>query len=155
MLHNTRSGVSRIEPMASPSHHVNQAEAKSLDWMKLPMDRLVTPIVALTTVLSVAARRANFKISWARSKALRPLANRLRKRAPTNPSSVLPVAMPSDVATEPAVVTFAKKAPRKIAGQTREPSNTKAASAMPVPGHTELALGYTNASFSPSLAATK
>jgi len=42
----------------------------------------------------------------------------LIRYAPVNPSSVLPTAMPRDVATEPAVVRLTRKALTRIAGQT-------------------------------------
>jgi len=63
--------------------------------------------------------------------------------------------MPIEVATEPAVVTFARNAPRKIPGQTWYPILRNAANAIPVAGQTGVALACTKASFSPSLAATK
>jgi len=58
-------------------------------------------------------------MSGARLKALRPFANRVTSQAPRSPSSVFPLAMASDVHTEPAVVAFTRNAPRRIAGQTR------------------------------------
>ena len=79
----------------------------------------MTPMVALTVVLTSAASKANLKMSAGRSKARRPLANRFTRTAPRSPSRVFPVAMPIEVAIEPAVVTLTRNAPRKIAGQTR------------------------------------
>jgi len=63
--------------------------------------------------------------------------------------------MAREVTTEPAVVRLTRKAPARMAGQTRYPSRRKAARAMPVQGHTALALALTNASFSPSFPAAK
>ena len=57
MLHNQSAGVSNREPIVSPSHQVNQIGPKSLASMKPPMKRLATPMVALTTVLSIAAKK--------------------------------------------------------------------------------------------------
>jgi len=68
---------------------------------------------------------------------------------------VLPAAIPRDVATVPAVVIFARYAPAKMPGQTRYPNTRNAARAIPVGGHTAVALACTKASFSPSLAAIK
>jgi hypothetical protein len=48
--------------------------------------------------------------------------------------------MPAEVNAVPAVVRFTRKAPARIAGQTRRPSSRKALSAMPVGGHTGVAL---------------
>src|SRR5437667_10299498 len=61
--------------------------------------------------------------------------------------------MPSEVVTEPAVVTLATKAPMKMLGHIRRPSRSNAARAIPVGGHTAVALACTRASFNPSLAA--
>ncbi len=75
--------------------------------------------MAPTVVLNSAASPANLNTSTARSKTRAPPANRFTRYAPTSPSSVLPAAMPSDVASEPAVVMFTTSAPAKIAGQAR------------------------------------
>ncbi len=66
---------------------------------------------------------------------------------------MLPAAIPSDVAAEPAVVMFATKAPMKTAGHSRGPRRRSAARAMPAGGHTAVALACTKASVRPSLAA--
>jgi len=71
------------------------------------------------------------------------------------PSKVLPAAMPIDVNMEPAVVTFTRNAPTKIAGQTRLPKRRNAPRAMPVGGHTADALLLTVAKVRPTLPATK
>jgi hypothetical protein len=70
-------------------------------------------------VLPSAASAANVKMSRARSKTFRPFANRVTSQAPRSPSSVLPPAIPSEVQTDPAVVTFTRNAPANRAGQTR------------------------------------
>jgi hypothetical protein len=54
---------------------------------------------------------------------------------------VLPAAIPRDVPTDPAVVRLTRKAPMKIAGQIQEPRSNNAANAIPVGGHTGVALG--------------
>jgi len=61
--------------------------------------------------------------------------------------------MPSDVQTDPAVVTFTSNAPTKIAGHTRYPYSSIAANAIPVGGHTAVALACSKASVSPSFPA--
>src|SRR5881397_1188899 len=119
------------------------------------MERVVTPTVALTIVLRPAASAMNFKISLGRESASAPPAKRLTSQAPTRPSSVFPAAIPADVASEPAVVAFARKAPSAIAGQTRFPKRRKDASAIPAGGHTAVALGWTTARLSPSFAAAR
>ena len=106
-------------PLASPSHQVNQISSTSAHAAYPPRARLPTPTVALTTVLSSAAKPANLKTSWLWSNARAPLAYRLTRYAPSSPSRVFPDAIPRDVATEPIVVTFTTNAPAKIAGHTR------------------------------------
>jgi hypothetical protein len=66
---------------------------------------------------------------------------------------VLPVAIPIEEATEPAVVMFTTNAPSQIAGHTRYPSSRNATRAIPVGGHTAVALACTKASISPSFPA--
>jgi hypothetical protein len=63
--------------------------------------------------------------------------------------------MPIEVATDPAVVTLTRKAPTRIAGQTRKPNSSAAASAIPVGGQTALALAWIDASARPSFPAKK
>jgi hypothetical protein len=116
---------------------------------------VVTPIVALIVVAKSAARRANLKTFRIRSNASRPAANRMTREAPAIASRVFPAAMPSEVATDPAVVTLTRKAPRRMAGHARTPRRMRAASAIPVGGQTAVALGWTRASFRPSLPAAK
>ena len=115
---------------------------------------VVTPTVALTVVLMMAATSANLNTSGARSMALRPPAKRLTRYAPTMPSRVLPMPRPIEVRTVPAVVTLTRNAPMRIAGHTRMPKIRNAAMAMPVGGQTAVALACTNASRRPSLPAT-
>ena len=67
----------------------------------------------------IPAASANLKTPCGRSKTVVPPANRFTSQAPTSASSVLPLATASDVATLPAVVTFTRNAPTKIAGQAR------------------------------------
>src|SRR6266542_2020678 len=80
--------------------------------------RLVTPKAGLIIVLTTAAS-ANLKTPCGRSKAVVPPANRFTSQAPHIASSVLPLGTASDVATLPALVTFTRNAPTKIAGQAR------------------------------------
>src|SRR5580704_6196819 len=63
--------------------------------------------------------------------------------------------MPTDVSTEPAVVKFTTNAPIRIPGQTQYPYTSSAAIAIPVHGHTAVALACTYASCNPSFPATK
>ncbi len=124
----------------SPNHHVSQIAPKSERLTCPPRIRLVTPTVALTAVAAAPASAANMKKLRARRKTSPPPAQRCTSHTPRSASSVLPVAMPRDEATDPAVVTFTRKAPRKIAGHNERPYSRSAASAIPVGGHTAVAL---------------
>src|SRR5260370_22530735 len=84
-------------------------------------------------------------MSLGHSNARRPLAYRMTRKAAMTASKVLPVEMPIEVRTEPAVVRLTRKAPAKMNGQKRKPSATSVAIAMPVGGHTGVALGWTEA----------
>src|SRR5260370_10734175 len=76
----------------------------------------------------------------------------MTRYAPSTPSSVLPDAMPSDVAMEPAVGRFATKAAMNTPRHMRTPKMRNAASAMPVGGHTPVALPFRYASPNPNFA---
>ncbi len=65
------------------------------------------------------------------------------------------MAIPNEVATDPAVTMFTANAPMKIAGHASVPSRSTAAIAIPVGGHTAVALAFTKARRSPSFAAMK
>ncbi len=142
-------------PATSPSHQVNQVGPKSLARENPPSVSVATPIVALIAVATNPARPANVNTSRGRSNSCGPDATRRTSHAPTRHSRVLPVAMPIDVATVPAVVRFARNAPSQMPGHATYPSTRIAASAMPVGGHTGEALALTNARLNPYLAATK
>jgi hypothetical protein len=62
---------------------------------------------------------------------------------------------PNEVATVPTVVKLTKNAPIKTPGQTLYPNISKAAIAIPVHGHTAVALACTYASSKPSFPAAK
>ena len=68
---------------------------------------------------------------------------------------MLPIAIAPDVATEPAVIAFARKAPSRMAGATRYPSSNAADNARPVGGQIGVALGLMDASNRPAFAHTK
>ena len=112
------SGATTRSPVASPSHHVSQIAPYCVQLAKPPKARLLTPNMGLITVLNMTAT-VNLKTSCERSKTRIPLAKRLTSQAPQTASSVLPVAIQSEVEILPAVVALTKNAPTKIAGQTR------------------------------------
>ena len=62
----------------------------------------------------------------------------------------MPRAIPREVSIVPAVVAFTKKAPIKIAGMTLGPKIIMEARAIPVGGHTAVALAFAKASVSPN-----
>src|ERR1044071_81381 len=168
-VHKRNKGATTRSPAASPNHQVNPMAAPSVHCANPPRHRLATPTAALTMVLSAPARAANRNTVLARSKALRPPANRSTNHAPNRPSSVFPVAMPNDVTNGPALVRFAtrfdtirpiaesvpgaaadpsrpsveiltRNAPRKMAGQTRYPNTRSPARAIPEGAQTAVAL---------------
>jgi hypothetical protein len=152
--HRISGGATTSAPPRSPSHHVHPMAATSSRAATPPSSRLVTPNVALTGALATAAISAKRNTLRGRSKARTPSAQRMTSAAPITASSVLPTAMPRQVATELAVAKLTAKAPARIRGQTRRPKTSTAARATPVAGHTAVALGWTKASMRPSLPAT-
>ncbi len=68
---------------------------------------------------------------------------------------VLPIAMPSEIAIDPVVVTFTRNAPSRMAGQMRGPSRRNEAKAIPLGGHTGETLALTTAKARPNLPARK
>ena len=153
--HVRSAGATTRAPPASPSHQVNQTAPRFAGTARPARRSDIVPIVALTTVLRSVARNANLKTSCGRSKARDPFANAFTRCAPMIASSELPTAMPNDEGTSAVVVTFTRKAPIAIPGQTRRPIRSSAASAMPVGGHTAVVLVLTSARLSPNLPATK
>ena len=86
-------------PMASPSHQVRQALPNVAAGIMPPSQPLVTPTVALTTVLSMAASTTRPRTSRRRSRAGLNPTRRWRSRAPTRASSVFPMAIPHATGT--------------------------------------------------------
>src|SRR5262245_14746546 len=134
-----RAGVMTSAPARSPSHHVSQIGPK-FDHSAKPADaRLATPMVGLI----VAARRlmsAKRTTLPGLAKVSQPLDQRLTSQAPASASSMLPIPIATEVVMVPAVVALAAKAPNRIAGATRYPRNSIAASASPVGGQIGVAL---------------
>src|SRR5262245_18801840 len=139
--HKTTRGVTTTAPAASPSHQVSHTARGSASVATPLKVKLRTPIVALTVVLKNAASRMNFRIPAGLVNALRPPAKRSTSAAASTVSSVLPSATPKELATEPAVVTFARNAPMNTAGRNRVPPSSTASIAMPVGNQTADALG--------------
>lgn len=117
----TIRGATITAPTRSPSHQVVQIGQNLSHGASPTRDKLVTPNVALTVVLSMAARTTNLRISGARSNALAPVANRFTRKAPIKACSVLPVAMPVVAWIEHEVVMLTRKAPSQMPGQIRYP----------------------------------
>ena len=143
--HSSTTGAIRMSPAASPSHHVSHTGAAVLDVSKPPASRLATPMVALTAALGSAARPTKRTMSRACSKARAPWAQRRARSAPAMAASVLPVAIASEVPSEPVVATLTRNAAMKIAGHMPAPNSRTPASAMPAGGHTGLALALRKA----------
>src|SRR5438445_10108753 len=148
-LHSTSSGVITSAPATSPSHHVSQIDPYAAHAAYPARASVVTPTVALIVVLARPASTANRNTSAGRLKHSTPPAKRRTSAAPTTASNEFPAAIPSDVRTVPAVVTFTRKAPTNTAGQTRGPSAIAAAMPMPVGGQIAVAFACTTAYASP------
>ena len=123
--------------------------------MKPPSHSDDTPIVALISAAGPMLMRANFATLGVVSKVRVPAHHLSISMPPTAASRVLPMAIASEVASEPAVVTFAIRAPAHTAGNTRWPNSSTMARANPVGGQTAVALGLYDASWSPNLASRK
>ena len=141
MPHSTIAGVMTSAPARSPIHHVVHIDRNS-DQSAYPAKlKLPTPKVALMMVLGMKQISTNLARPAGVSNVLRPSDHRLMKYAPTKLSSVLPVAIANDVLIDPAVVTLATRAPKKMAGETRYPNSNMVPRAYPVGGQIGLALG--------------
>ena len=155
------SGDTISIPAASPSHQVNQMTSCALCGTMSLATRLVVPTLAPTRHTPTVMIR-NQNTSCGRSNGLRDPSKRLSSSAPSSASSVLPTAMVAETAATTALlaallaaktVTLATKAPNVMPGQTRYPSSSNAARAIPEGGQTGEALVAANASARPSLAA--
>jgi hypothetical protein len=109
-LHSRSTGATSSAPPMSPSHHVSQMLPNRSQLDVPPSTRLKPPTVALSAVLTTPASAANRNASMPVKNAERPPANRLTSHAPASASSVLPVAIPRQVAADPEVVMFATNA---------------------------------------------
>ena len=148
------SGATITSPIASPRNQTPHSEPnRSHDCIPV-RHKLITPIVALTVVLTIAPNTNRPKMSLNRSSDGRNRTNRFSRYAPRRASSVLPVAMPTDAIAGAFVVILAMKAPNAIAGQMRYPNRSTAHNAIPVGGQTTVTCSATNASVSPVFAPT-
>ena len=151
-LQTKRSGATTRLPMASPSHQVRQALPNVAAGIMPPSQPLVTPTVALTTVLSMAASTTRPRTSRRRSRAGLNPTRRWRSRAPTSASSVFPMAIPHATGTGAPAHRLTRKAPTAIPGQRPQPPRTRAIKAMPVGGQTAVATLCTASKESPNFA---
>ena len=153
--HKTSAGVTTSAPPKSPSHHVGHTVPKLAVVVCPKTHNDPTPMVALIGVATSKLITANRATPAGLSKVAAPSDHRVTAKPSATASSVLPVPIASEDSTKPDVVTLARKAARKSAGQTRSPNSKTAAKAKPVAGHTGLALGWMTASNNPSFARTK
>ena len=77
--HSSTKGVIATAPTPSPSHHVLQMVPYFVHSANPDKASVVTPMVALMVVLTIAAKNANLNTSCALSKARRPPAKRLTR----------------------------------------------------------------------------
>ena len=147
-----RHGATTRSPSSSPRHQVRQAWPSLAEGMTPPSQPLVTPRVALTCVLSPAARTTKPTTSRRRASAGRNPTTGCRREAPTTASRVLPSAMPEATRMVAPVDALTRKAPKARPGQPRCPNRVSATSAMPVGGQTAVAKPLTASRESPSWA---
>ena len=76
-----------------------------------------------------------------------------KRKLPKTGASVFPVAIAAAVQTGSELSALLANAPSQIPGQTRYPQSKRAASAMPVGGHTAVTCFVVNANEKPSFAA--
>src|SRR5262245_42239116 len=117
--HTSMSGATIIMPSASPRHQHHHTDSKLDHETICPRQRLVTPIVALTIVLSRAARPTKANMSESRSRVFSKFATRQSRKAPHKASRVFPKAMPQAVSQGSSAEKLSKKAPNPMAGQAR------------------------------------
>src|SRR5262245_17449086 len=117
--HTSTSGVTIRMPSASPRHQIHQSDSKLDQETIRPRQRLVIPVVALTTVLSRAARPTKANVSESLSRLFSNFATQWSRKAPLKASRVFPRAMPQAVSQCSSAEKFSKKAPNAMAGQAR------------------------------------
>ena len=135
-------------PMASPCHQANHVSAKRLAGSP-PSHRLVTPIVALTAVLAIAARPMKPSTSVRRSSVERKPGMRRSAYQPTSASSVLPSAMPAATGTVAPAQRLTTTAPTATPGHISGPNSSNAASESPAGGQTTVAKRLTGSNWRP------
>ena len=135
----------------SPSHHVRHSDGARAHVVAPPISRLVTPMIALTSVLITAPKTTSAMTSLTRSRRGENPATRRSRYAPVSASSVLPTTMPITVSGGTPVFRLVSSAPSATAGHNRYPPRTNAASAIPVGGQIAVTLRVAKARSRPSL----
>src|SRR6201988_3621184 len=146
-----RNGAATRSPSMSPCHQVSHVATYCVPGMTPARYRLVTPIVALTSVL-INATPTSPRASTSRSRPSRKPGMRLNAYAPTTASSVLPSAIPAASGTEAPFQRLATSAPSATPGHKLRPNSSSAARDSPVAGHTNVAKQLTGSSCRPSRA---
>jgi hypothetical protein len=137
----------------SPSHQMPQCCANADRLIAPATSDVKVPTVALTSVLTTAAPTTSAITSRTRSSAVRN-PNRRRSHHPRSASAVFPTAIATAAPAGIDVVRFAISAPANTATHISGPNSRSAASAIPVGGHTGVALPCATDSESPTLAET-
>ena len=146
------TGATTRSPSASPTHHTRQVSGTCPGRTSPAASSTATPSVALTVVLSAAARTTRARTSTSRSRPRWIRATRVRRATARTASSVFPMPMAIATQKEAPLHALATTAPSITAGQTRTPPTSSAASAIPVGGQTSVANPLTGASVRPSRA---
>ncbi len=120
--------------MASPAHHADQTGQNRVIGMSPESTSVQVPAVALISIGSRPPRKTSARASRSRSISTRKPALRSIRYAHTG-ARVFPAMMPRLGKSTSLIRSMARYAPRAIPGHIRRPSQSRAATAMPVGGH--------------------
>lgn len=152
-IHVSINGETKITPIASPVHHTHHTDGAECQGTIPASARLITPLVAETVIAIAEPNSTRRRTSRTRSSDFSKSTRRNRK-APKTGASVFPVAIAAAVQSGSALSPLLTNAPIHMPGHARYPQRSKAASAIPVGGHTAVTCLVANASENPSSAAT-
>ena len=119
--------------MASPVHQTNHVERNPLAGIASESTSVLAAPVALTAMLTRAARITIAIASRSRSSSFRK-STCSSSHAATRIATVLPAAMPAAASGDGPIETLTRKAPRLTPGHIRRPQTSIPTKAIPVGG---------------------
>ncbi len=138
-------------PIASPVHQTDHVGQKSAASSTPVRTSVPVPVVELTSMPVKAPRKISARASRRRSSSLWNPARRSRAYEQRG-ASVLPAVMARTAGTDGPSETLVRNAPSAIPGQTRGPSRSRPASAIPLGGQRGVTWPRTSCWSSPSSA---